>query len=351
MSAQQLAPVAGADIEAEWTAEQRATGRVDNLPLDPQTDPFGTQLPLGVSVTAHAAHAPRAATGTNLKVVHPASDVNVAAAAATSGGLRVEAVGKRYGARSVLSDFSLTIPRGGFAAIVGRSGCGKSTLLRLIAGLETPDAGSITLDGHALAGAGGAGGAADKVATRIMFQDARLLPWRTVLQNVAIGLPKSSHAKALEVLREVGLAERANDWPSQLSGGQRQRVALARALVHQPDLLLLDEPLGALDALTRIEMHALIERLWRAHGFTALLVTHDVQEAVALADRVVLIEQGQLGLDQSVSLARPRARGSAEFAGLEAQVLARVLQTEVAQSSHVPPQEPLWPAAAVRWAI
>lgn len=339
MSAQQLAPVAGADIEAEWTAEQRATGNTHRLSLDPQVDPFGTRLPLGANVAAQ-----RGAVGTNLKVVHPASDAQ-ALADATSGGLRVDAVGKRYGARSVLSDFSLTIPRGGFAAIVGRSGCGKSTLLRLIAGLETPDAGRITLDGHAL------GDASGKVATRIMFQDARLLPWRTVLENVAIGLPKSSHAKALDVLREVGLAERADDWPSQLSGGQRQRVALARALVHQPDLLLLDEPLGALDALTRIEMHALIERLWRAHGFTALLVTHDVQEAVALADRVVLIEQGQLGLDQTVSLARPRARGSAEFAGLEAQVLARVLQTEVAPSSHVPVTEPLWPAAAVRWAI
>lgn len=334
MSAQQLAPVAGADIEAEWTAEQRATGHAHRLSLDPQVDPFGTRLPLGASVAAQ-----RGAVGTNLKVVHPASD------AQASGGLRVDAVGKRYGARSVLSDFSLSIPRGGFAAIVGRSGCGKSTLLRLIAGLETPDAGRITLDGHAL------GDASGKVATRIMFQDARLLPWRTVLENVAIGLPKSSHAKALDVLREVGLAERADDWPSQLSGGQRQRVALARALVHQPDLLLLDEPLGALDALTRIEMHALIERLWRAHGFTALLVTHDVQEAVALADRVVLIEEGQLGLDQTVSLARPRARGSAEFAGLEAQVLARVLQTEVAPSSHAPVPEPLWPAAAVRWAI
>ncbi|VVE24499.1 aliphatic sulfonate ABC transporter ATP-binding protein [Pandoraea aquatica] len=342
MSAQQLAPVAGADIEAEWTAEQRATGNAHRLSLDPHVDPFGTQLPLDANVAAQRNGSWGA--GTNLKVVHPASDAQ-ALTAPTSDGLRVDAVGKRYGARSVLSDFSLTIPRGGFAAIVGRSGCGKSTLLRLIAGLETPDAGHITLDGHAL------GDASGKVATRIMFQDARLLPWRTVLENVAIGLPKSSHAKALEVLREVGLAERADDWPSQLSGGQRQRVALARALVHQPDLLLLDEPLGALDALTRIEMHALIERLWRAHGFTALLVTHDVQEAVALADRVVLIEEGQLGLDQPVSLARPRARGSAEFAGLEAQVLARVLQTEVAPSSHVPASEPLWPAAAVRWAI
>ncbi|MCI3204707.1 MULTISPECIES: ATP-binding cassette domain-containing protein [Pandoraea] len=347
MSAQQLAPVAGADIEAEWTAEQRATASPGKLALDPQADPFGTQLPVGIP-----AGAPRTAAGTNLKVVRPASDASGAGAASSataSDGLRIESVGKRYGERSVLSDFSLAIPRGGFAAIVGRSGCGKSTLLRLIAGLESPDAGRIALDGHALAGASGK--AVAPITTRIMFQDARLLPWRTVIENVAIGLPKSSHAKALEVLREVGLAERANDWPSRLSGGQRQRVALARALVHQPDLLLLDEPLGALDALTRIEMHALIERLWRAHGFTALLVTHDVQEAVALADRVVLIEQGQLGLDQAVSLSRPRARGSVEFAGLEAQVLARVLQTEVAPSSHTTPAEPLWPAATVRWAI
>ncbi|WP_353191737.1 ATP-binding cassette domain-containing protein [Pandoraea pnomenusa] len=349
MSAQQLAPVAGVDIEAEWTAEQRATGHSRPLALDPQADPFGTQLPVNLprSANGHTPALPRTSSvsaGTNLKVVHPASD-EAPAATPASAGLRVDAVGKRYGERSVLSDFSLTIPRGGFAAIVGRSGCGKSTLLRLIAGLESPDAGRITLDGHAL------GDAAGQVSTRIMFQDARLLPWRTVLENVAIGLPKSSHAQALDVLGEVGLAERANDWPSRLSGGQRQRVALARALVHQPDLLLLDEPLGALDALTRIEMHALIERLWRTHGFTALLVTHDVQEAVALADRVVLIEQGQLGLDQPVSLARPRARGSVAFAELESQVLARVLQTEAAPAAQVAAPEPLWPAATVRWAV
>jgi sulfonate transport system ATP-binding protein len=307
MSAQQLAPVAGTDLEAEWTAEQRAQWAQSTI--TPAT------------------------VGTNLKVVRQAND------SAASSGLRIDGVNKHYGARSV------NIPRGGFAAIVGRSGCGKSTLLRLIAGLEAPDAGTIALDGHAL------GATSSQVSTRIMFQDARLLPWRTVLQNVAIGLPKSAYPQALEVLREVGLAERAHDWPSQLSGGQRQRVALARALVHQPDLLLLDEPLGALDALTRIEMHALIERLWRAHGFTALLVTHDVQEAVALADRVVLIEQGRLGLNQPVTLARPRARGSVDFAQLEAQVLDRVLQTE---SNGMPPAaapEPSWPAATVRWAV
>lgn len=330
MSAQHLAPVAGVDIETEWTAEQRATHH----------DPLGK-----TSRGTHTAREGHKASGAGdaghanagLKVVRdtaPASD-----------GLRIENVGKHYGARAVLKDFSLTIPRGGFAAIVGRSGCGKSTLLRLIAGLETPDGGRITLDGQALGQPGGA------VMTRIMFQDARLLPWRSVIDNVSLGLPKSERAYALEVLGEVGLAERANDWPSQLSGGQRQRVALARALVHRPDLLLLDEPLGALDALTRIEMHALIERLWRTHGFTALLVTHDVQEAVALGDRVVLIEQGQLGLDQAVVLDRPRARGSVDFARLEAQVLDRVLLTEGSGVSVAAPAEPSWPAATVRWAI
>ena len=148
-----------------------------------------------------------------------------------------------------------------------------------------------------------------------------------------------------EALAHVGLADRANDWPAVLSGGQRQRVALARALVHRPRLLLLDEPLGALDALTRIEMHALIEGLWLEHGFTALLVTHDVGEAVALADRVVLVEDHRLALDEAVPLARPRARGDATFAALEARVLQRVLQQ---------PDEPApaaAPASAWRWAF
>jgi sulfonate transport system ATP-binding protein len=163
--------------------------------------------------------------------------------------------------------------------------------------------------------------------TRIMFQDARLLPWKSVLHNVMLGLGRSAREEARAVLAEVGLLERANDWPAQLSGGQRQRVALARALVHRPQLLLLDEPLGALDALTRIEMHALIERLWREHRFTALLVTHDVHEAVALGDRILLIEEGRIALDQPVALARPRARASAGFAALEEHVLQRVLKT------------------------
>jgi sulfonate transport system ATP-binding protein len=159
--------------------------------------------------------------------------------------------------------------------------------------------------------------------------------------------------RARAVLDEVGLLERANDWPAQLSGGQRQRVALARALVHRPQLLLLDEPLGALDALTRIEMHALIERLWREHRFTALLVTHDVQEAVALGDRILLIEQGRVALDQPVPLERPRARASAAFAALEDRVLQRVLAGGPggADPHAARDDDYVRPAAQIRWAV
>ncbi|WP_322104733.1 ATP-binding cassette domain-containing protein [Paraburkholderia sp. J41] len=234
--------------------------------------------------------------------------------------VELRGVGKRFGERPVLSDFDLAIERGSFVSIVGRSGCGKSTLLRLIAGLETPDAGAVVRRG--------VGGTT--LETRIMFQDARLLPWKTVLQNVMLGLGRGARDDARAVLDEVGLLARADDWPAQLSGGQRQRVALARALVHRPSLLLLDEPLGALDALTRIEMHALIERLWREHRFTALLVTHDVHEAVALGDRILLVEAGRIALDQAVPLARPRARVDARFAELEERVLQRVLGHGVA---------------------
>ncbi len=232
--------------------------------------------------------------------------------------LEVAGLNKRYGARHVLRDVGLVVEPGSFVAIVGRSGCGKSTLLRLLAGLEAPDDGLLRFDDAAPAAHG-----AD---IRIMFQDARLLPWKRVIDNVALGLPPAEGRRlAGEALAQVGLADRAHDWPAVLSGGQRQRVALARALVHRPRLLLLDEPLGALDALTRIEMHRLIERLWAQHRFTALLVTHDVAEAVALADRVLLVEDGRIALDAPVLLARPRPRGDARFAALEDQVLQRVL--------------------------
>jgi sulfonate transport system ATP-binding protein len=226
--------------------------------------------------------------------------------------LRVRALTKGYGTRVVLDNITLEILPGEFVAVVGRSGCGKSTLLRLIAGLEQPDAGQATVAD------------ADASGVRMIFQEARLLPWKSVLDNVALGLRRGT-ARALEALSTVGLAQRAGEWPAVLSGGQRQRVALARALVHAPQLLLLDEPLGALDALTRIEMQQLIESLWLQRGFTAVLVTHDVQEALALADRVLIVEGGRISCDMRIDLARPRLRGSTAFAAFEQKVLARVL--------------------------
>ena len=227
--------------------------------------------------------------------------------------LKLRKLSKHYAGGTVLDAVDLTIRPGEFVAVVGRSGCGKSTLLRAIARLERPDGGEVKI--------GGNGSAPD---VRMMFQDARLLPWKTVLQNVALGLADGEQ-RARAALDSVGLLARAGDWPAVLSGGQRQRVALARALVHEPQLLLLDEPLGALDALTRIEMQRLIESLWIERGFSAVLVTHDVQEAVVLADRILLIENGRLALDLDVGLARPRERGDGAFGALEKRVLDRVL--------------------------
>lgn len=254
--------------------------------------------------------------------------------------LQIQAINKNYGTREVLRQTELDIEPGQFVVIVGRSGCGKSTLLRLVAGLESATAGRVAVDGKTLVGLSN--------DTRIMFQDSRLLPWRRVIDNVALGLPKEQRGAASEVLARVGLADRGGDWPARLSGGQRQRVSLARALVHNPRLLLLDEPLGALDALTRIEMHRLIEDLWRASGFTALLVTHDVQEAVALADRVILIEDGRIALDETIALARPRSHGDAAFAAIEKRILDRVLQRPGSE----PGADAHWlPAHGLRWAI
>ena len=259
-------------------------------------------------------------------------------------GVRLEAraLSKRFGEREVLRNTELVIEPGEFVAIVGRSGCGKSTLLRLVAGLEEPSAGTLRIEGEDVVGL-----SAD---TRIMFQDSRLLPWRRVWDNVTLGLPSALRERATEVLVQVGLGDRGGDWPARLSGGQRQRVSLARALVHNPRLLLLDEPLGALDALTRIEMHQLIEGLWQRNGFTALLVTHDVQEAVALADRVILIEEGRIALDERIPLARPRVHDSA-FAALEKRILDRVLQKP---DAHLSAGDRNWlsaPAHGLRWAI
>jgi sulfonate transport system ATP-binding protein len=239
----------------------------------------------------------------------------------------VRDVSKSFGANVVLRDVALRAAPGEFVAIVGKSGCGKSTLLRLVAGLERPTQGAVLVNGTEVRDAGG--------ITRYMFQDARLLPWKRVLDNVALGLPRREREQAHRALEQVGLHDRAGDWPAILSGGQRQRVALARALSSRPRLLLLDEPLGALDALTRLDMQQLIETLWRERGFTALLVTHDVEEAVALADRVVVIAAGAIAADYVIDLPRPRRREGARFDTLKSQILDQVMErTSASISSH-----------------
>lgn len=235
--------------------------------------------------------------------------------------LTIRGLRKSFGDNEVLRGIDLHIPAGQFVAIVGRSGCGKSTLLRLIAGLETLDAGTV-----------GFGGETRPEDVRVMFQEPRLLPWARVLSNVEVGLGRdraSSDAqiRAQRALTEVGLDDKRGQWPAVLSGGQKQRVALARALVSHPRVLAFDEPLGALDALTRISMQRLLERVWRDQAFTAILVTHDVSEAVALADRVLVIENGRIAHDIDVDMPRPRQRGSADLAALEGSILRGLLQS------------------------
>ncbi|MBL5919553.1 aliphatic sulfonates ABC transporter ATP-binding protein [Lelliottia amnigena] len=241
--------------------------------------------------------------------------------------LLLNGVTKRYGENTILNTLDLHIPAGQFVAVVGRSGGGKSTLLRLLAGLEAPNGGELLAGNTPLTEL--------QDDTRMMFQDARLLPWKTVIDNVGLGLKGHWRDAARQALASVGLENRAGEWPAALSGGQKQRVALARALIHRPGLLLLDEPLGALDALTRIEMQDLIESLWQEHGFTVLLVTHDVSEAVAMADRVLLIEDGKIGLDVTVDIARPRRLGSVRLAELESEVLDRVMKRGATEQQRI----------------
>jgi sulfonate transport system ATP-binding protein len=193
-------------------------------------------------------------------------------------------VNKWYGDHHVLVDVSVRIERGEIVALIGRSGSGKSTVLRVLAGLSADHTGERHVSG----------------APALAFQEPRLFPWRDVRTNVVYGLTRSrvpkaeAHARAEAALADVGLADRAGVWPLTLSGGQAQRVSLARALVGEPELLLLDEPFGALDALTRLSMRTLLLDLWREHDFGVLLVTHDVDEAVALADRVLVLDEGRV---------------------------------------------------------
>jgi sulfonate transport system ATP-binding protein len=245
-------------------------------------------------------------------------EVDRTAVAAKGARVQIRDLTKRFGDKTVLSGLSLDIPAGQFVSIIGRSGCGKSTLLRLLIGLDAPTSGTIEIDGEPLN--------ARSTKARIVFQEPRLLPWERVGANVAVGLgeggDRAGRDKAVtEALADVGLRDRIGDWPSVLSGGQKQRVALARALVSHPQFLVLDEPLGALDALTRITMQSLVERVWLMQGMTTILVTHDVSEAVALADRVIVLDAGQVALDLNVDLPRPRERGDPRFAKLEGALL------------------------------
>jgi len=238
-----------------------------------------------------------------------------------SGGasIRLSGVSKSFGARSVFQGIDIDIPTGQFVSLIGPSGAGKSTLLRLIAKLDRADSGSIatrTADG----------GAPD---TRIMFQEDRLLPWRSVQRNVLLGL-RGQEAHAREMLAAVGLSGREAEWPVHLSGGQRQRVALARALVHEPDLLLLDEPFGALDAITRASMQLLLESLLSRRPRTVVLVTHDVEEALLLSDRVLLLKDGGIAQDIVIADRRPRRRGAPGLAVLKEQLLDGLIAAEAA---------------------
>jgi len=212
-------------------------------------------------------------------------------------GVHVRGLTRRFGARTVLD--RLDLAPGSFTALLGRSGSGKTTLLRTLAGLDPAE------------------GVTVPRPTTVVFQEPRLLPWAPVWQNVMLGLDGAdARSRAVEALQEVGLARHADAWPLTLSGGEAGRVALVRA----PRLLLLDEPFAALDALTRLRMHALVLDLWRRHGPAVLLVTHDVDEALALADRVLVLEDGRIAADLPVDLPRPR-EASPVRAGLRRQLL------------------------------
>ncbi|WP_028390914.1 ATP-binding cassette domain-containing protein [Bacillus cihuensis] len=233
--------------------------------------------------------------------------------------IHLQQIDKSFGDKTVLKNLNLEIESGEFVVIVGKSGSGKSTLLRLVAGLEEPTSGQITFNDQSIKDS--------KLSATMMYQDSRLLPWKTVINNVGLGLKGDWKEKAEKTLDLVGLYSFKDQWPSTLSGGQQQRVALARALVHKPSLLLLDEPLSALDALTRMDMQNLIEKLWLNQGFTALLVTHDVREAVKLADRIILIEDGDITLNIKNTVKRPRDFSDVTLAQMEKKILEKIMES------------------------
>ena len=233
--------------------------------------------------------------------------------------VQVRGFTRSFGQTTVLHDLDLDIGRGEFVALLGRSGSGKTTLLRTLAGLDSADGQDVTTP----------------AAKAIVFQDARLLPWQKVWRNVAIGLSGADvRGRAEAALAEVQLGHRMDVWPSTLSGGEAQRVSLARALVREPGLLLLDEPFAAVDALTRLRMHELVLALWRKHTPAVLLVTHDVDEAITLADRVLVLDEGRIAAEERITLARPRET-DASFQAIRHRLL-RHLGVDVAPSRATP---------------
>jgi sulfonate transport system ATP-binding protein len=221
----------------------------------------------------------------------------------------VRGLTRRFGGRVVLDNLDLDIGRGEFVAMIGRSGSGKSTLLRALAGLDRDVTGSLDVPG----------------TVAVAFQEPRLVPWQRVLANVALGLRVPEPARvAAAALDEVGLTERAAAWPLTLSGGEAQRASLARALVRSPSLLLLDEPFSALDALTRISMHRLVLTLYERHRPAVLLVTHDVDEALALADRVLVLRDGRIAHSSTISVPRPRDRDHPSLTDLRLRLLTEL---------------------------
>jgi sulfonate transport system ATP-binding protein len=234
----------------------------------------------------------------------------------------VAGVGRSFGSREVLRGLDLAVGSGEFVALLGRSGTGKSTLLRILDGLDPDYTGDVLVPER----------------RAVVFQEPRLIPWQRVLPNVALGLRPGAvgrsglRKQSLDALAEVGLTGHAAAWPVTLSGGEAQRVALARALVREPQLMLLDEPFGALDALTRTRMHGLLLDLCARHRPAVLLVTHDVDEAILLADRALVLHDGSITLDVPVDLDRPRGRGHPGFIALRTRLLTELGVTEPSAS-------------------
>jgi ABC-type nitrate/sulfonate/bicarbonate transport system ATPase subunit len=235
--------------------------------------------------------------------------------------LNLENISKKFGDLTVIENVTITIPKGKFAAIVGPSGCGKSTLLRMLAGLETATTGEVLANNDRVT--------APSPQRMMIFQEHALYPWRTVEENVGFGLElegvraKERKNKVNEILEKVGLAGFATYYPSQLSGGMKQRASIARALVMQPEVLLLDEPYGALDAITRVTMQNELVKLWKGSGMTVLLITHDIDEAVYLADTIYVMSPRPARIVKTLHTEqeRPRNRNSNEFITLREEIM------------------------------